>query len=60
VLTTGDAFDKFPPKPFRPLITASTHGDTLLAMLKARPARSLPTTYGWLTHADLAYDLIDQ
>jgi hypothetical protein len=32
----------------------------LLAMLKARPARSLPTAYGWLTHGDLPHDLVEQ
>ena len=62
VLATGDAFDNFPPKPFRPLIAAARTGTLtpLLAMLKARPARSLPTAYGWLTHGDLPHDLIDQ
>jgi len=62
VLATGDAFDNFPPKPFRPLIAAARAGTLtpLLAMLKARPARSLPTAYGWLTHGDLPHDLIDQ
>ena len=62
VLATGDAFDNFPPKPFRPLIAAARAGTLtpLLAVLKARPARSLPTAYGWLTHGDLPHDLIDQ
>jgi pimeloyl-ACP methyl ester carboxylesterase len=62
VLTAGDAFDNFPPKPFRPLIAAARAGTLtpLLAMLKSRPARSLPTAYGWLTHADLPHELIDQ
>src|SRR6516162_8531579 len=62
VLATGDAFDNYPPKPFRPLIAAArTRTLTpLLAVLKARPARSLPTAYGWLTHGDLPHDLIDQ
>jgi pimeloyl-ACP methyl ester carboxylesterase len=32
----------------------------LIAVLKARPARSLPTAYGWLTRGDLPHDLIDQ
>jgi len=61
VLATGDAFDNFPPPPFRPLIAAARAGalTPLLAMLKARPARSLPTAYGWLTHGDLPHDLID-
>src|SRR5690349_17942073 len=62
VLATGDAFDNFPPKPFRPLIAAARAGALtgMIAMLKARPARSLPTAYGWLTHGDLPHDLIDQ
>jgi pimeloyl-ACP methyl ester carboxylesterase len=62
VVATGDAFDNFPPRAFRPLIAAARTGmlTALLAMLKARPARSLPTAYGWLTHGDLPHDLIDQ
>ena len=62
VLATGDAFDNYPPTPFRPLIAAArTRTLTpLLALLKVRRARSLPTAYGWLTHGDLPHDLIDQ
>jgi pimeloyl-ACP methyl ester carboxylesterase len=62
VLATGDAFDNFPPRPFRPLITAARARTLtpLLAVLKARPARSMPTAYGWLTHGDLPQDLIDR
>src|SRR5215472_2790354 len=62
VLATGDAFDNFPPKPFRPLIAAARAGALtgMVAMLKARPARSLPNAYGWLTHGDLPHDLIDE
>lgn len=62
VLATGDAFDNFPPKPFRPLISLARARmlTPLLAMLKARPPRSLPIAYGWLTHGDLPHDLIDQ
>jgi len=62
VLATGDAFDNFPPKPFRPLIVAARTGTLtpVVALLKARPARSLPTAYGWLTRGDLPHDLIDQ
>jgi pimeloyl-ACP methyl ester carboxylesterase len=62
VLATGDAFDNFPPRPFRPLIAAArTRTLTpLLAALKAREARSLPTAYGRLTHGALPHDLIDQ
>jgi pimeloyl-ACP methyl ester carboxylesterase len=62
VLATGDAFDNFPPKPFRPLIAAARAGALtgMIAMLKARPARSLPNAYGWLTHGDLPHDLIDK
>ena len=61
VLATGDAFDNYPPAPFRPLIAAARAGmlTVLLAVLKARPARALPTAYGWLTHGDLPHDLID-
>ncbi len=62
VLATGDAFDNFPPKSFRPLVAAARAGTLtpLLALLKARPARTVPTAYGWLTHGDLPHDLIDQ
>jgi pimeloyl-ACP methyl ester carboxylesterase len=62
VLATGDAFDNFPPKPFRPLIAAARTGSLtpVIALLKARAPRSLPTAYGWLTHGDLPHDLIDQ
>ncbi len=62
VLTAGDAFDHFPPKPFRPLIAAARAGalTPLLAMLKSRQPRSLPTAYGWLTHGALPHELIDQ
>src|SRR5215471_16453971 len=62
VLATGDAFDNYPPKPFRPLIAAAKSGalTPLLALLRARRPRSLPTAYGWLTHGDLPHDLIDQ
>jgi pimeloyl-ACP methyl ester carboxylesterase len=62
VLATGDAFDNYPPTPFRPLITAARAGalTSVLSLLKARPARSLPTAYGWLTHGDPPHDLIDQ
>jgi len=61
-LATGDAFDNYPPKPFRPLITAARAGalTSVLSLLKARPARSLPTAFGWLTHGDPPHDLIDQ
>jgi pimeloyl-ACP methyl ester carboxylesterase len=62
VLATGDAFDHFPPKAFRPLIAAARAGTLapLLSILKVRRARSLPTAYGWLTHGDLPHELIDQ
>jgi pimeloyl-ACP methyl ester carboxylesterase len=62
VLATGDAFGNYPPKPFRPLIAAARTGTltAVLAVLKARRARSLPTAYGWLTHGSLPHDLIDQ
>jgi pimeloyl-ACP methyl ester carboxylesterase len=62
VLTSGDAFDNFPPQPFRPLITAARAGGltAVLTMLKSRRARGLPTAYGWLTNGNLPHQLIDQ
>jgi pimeloyl-ACP methyl ester carboxylesterase len=61
VLATCDAFDNHPPKLFRPLITAARIGalTPLLASLKFRPARSLPSAYGWLTHRQPPHALID-
>jgi pimeloyl-ACP methyl ester carboxylesterase len=61
VLATCDAFDNYPPKLFRPLITAARIGalTPLLASLKFRPARSLPSAYGWLTHRQPPHALID-
>jgi len=62
VLATGDAFDNYPPKPFRPLIAAAKAGalTPVISVLKARAARSLPTAYGWLTHGELPHDVIDE
>ena len=62
VLATGDAFDNYPPRPVRPLVAAARARalTPLLSVLKARPARSLPTAYGWLTSGDLPHDLIDE
>jgi pimeloyl-ACP methyl ester carboxylesterase len=61
VLTSCDAFDNHPPKLFRPLITAARVGalTPLLATLKFRPVRSLPSAYGWLTHRRPPQELID-
>jgi pimeloyl-ACP methyl ester carboxylesterase len=61
VLATCDAFDNYPPKLFRPLIAAARLGalTPLLASLKATPARSLPSAYGWLTHRQPPHELID-
>ena len=61
VLATCDAFDNHPPKLFRPLIAAAHTGalTPLLASLKFRPVRSLPSAYGWLTHHQLPHPLID-
>ena len=61
VLASCDAFDNYPPRLFRPLIAAARMGalTLLLASLKARPARSLPSAYGWLTHRQPPHELID-
>jgi pimeloyl-ACP methyl ester carboxylesterase len=61
ILTSCDAFDNHPPKLFRPLITAARAGalTPLLASLKVRPARSLPSAYGWLSHHRPPHELID-
>ena len=61
VLASCDAFDNHPPKLFRPLITAARLGalTPLLAALKFRPVRSLPSAYGWLTHDQPPHELID-
>jgi pimeloyl-ACP methyl ester carboxylesterase len=61
VLTSCDAFNNHPPKLFRPLITAARAGalTPLLASLKFRPVRSLPSAYGWLTHGQPPHELID-
>jgi pimeloyl-ACP methyl ester carboxylesterase len=61
VLASCDAFDNHPPKLFRPLITAARAGalTPLLATLKFRPVRSLPSAYGWLTHHQPPQKLID-
>jgi pimeloyl-ACP methyl ester carboxylesterase len=61
VLASCDAFDNYPPKLFRPLIAAARVGalTPLLASLKIRPARSLPSAYGWLAHCQPPHELID-
>jgi pimeloyl-ACP methyl ester carboxylesterase len=61
VLTSCDAFDNYPPRLFRPLIAAARLRllTPLLASLKARPARSLSSAYGWLTHGQPPHELID-
>jgi pimeloyl-ACP methyl ester carboxylesterase len=61
VLTSCDAFDNHPPRLFRPLITAARVGalTPLLATLKFRPVRSLPSAYGWLTHRQPPHELVD-
>jgi pimeloyl-ACP methyl ester carboxylesterase len=62
VLATCDAFDNHPPRLFRPLITAARLGTLtpLLASLKFRPVRSLPSAYGWLSHHQPPHQLIDR
>jgi pimeloyl-ACP methyl ester carboxylesterase len=61
VLASCDAFDNYPPRLFRPLIAAARVGalTPLLASLKFKSVRSLPSAYGWLTHRQLPHPLID-
>ena len=61
VLASCDAFDNYPPRLFRPLIAAARLRllTPVLASLKARPGRSLPSAYGWLTHGQPPHELID-
>jgi pimeloyl-ACP methyl ester carboxylesterase len=61
VLTSCDAFNNHPPRLFRPLIGAARTGalTPLLASLKLRPVRSLPSAYGWLSHRPPPHELID-
>jgi pimeloyl-ACP methyl ester carboxylesterase len=61
VLATCDAFDNHPPNLFRPLVAAARVGalTPLLASLKFKPVRSLPSAYGWLTHHQPPHELID-
>jgi pimeloyl-ACP methyl ester carboxylesterase len=61
VLATCDAFNNHPPRLFRPLITAARTGvlTPLLASLRFRPVRSLPSAYGWLSHHRPPHELID-
>jgi pimeloyl-ACP methyl ester carboxylesterase len=52
VLTDCDAFDNFPPKAFRSLITMAKIPGALTASmqpLRAEAPRRLPIAYGWLT-----------
>jgi pimeloyl-ACP methyl ester carboxylesterase len=62
VLATGDAFDNFPPKLFRPLGVAARTGSlpAMISLLRLRPARSLPNAYGWLTLGKPPHDIIDR
>jgi pimeloyl-ACP methyl ester carboxylesterase len=61
VLASCDAFDNHPPRLFRPLLGAARAGvlTPLLASLKTRPVRSLPSAYGWLSHRPPPHELID-
>ena len=61
VLTSCEAFDNFPPTIFRMLAPAARmHAlSVLLAPLRWRAARRLPTGYGRLTHDPLPHHLID-
>jgi pimeloyl-ACP methyl ester carboxylesterase len=62
VLASCDAFDSYPPKLFRPLITAARLGapTPMVASLKIRRARSLPSAYGWLIGDSRTWIMRDQ
>lgn len=62
VLTSGDAFENFPPTMFKYLcwlarvpggIAAAGHG------LRIRPLRRTPNAYGWLAHDKLDHEVLD-
>jgi pimeloyl-ACP methyl ester carboxylesterase len=62
VLTDCDAFENFPPKAFRPLITAAKIPGGLravLAPMRLPVARRLPLAYGWLAKRPVPRDVMD-
>lgn len=62
VLTSGDAFENFPPPMFRYLCwLARVPGGIALAgqALRIRPLRRMPNAYGWLAHERLSHRLLD-
>ena len=61
VLTNCDAFDNFPPAPFRPLgvLARARLLTAALQPLRLRPLRRLPFAYGWLTKRRLPDELLD-
>jgi pimeloyl-ACP methyl ester carboxylesterase len=62
VLTDCDAFENFPPKAFRPLITAAKIPGGLravLAPMRLPAARRLPLAYGWLAKRPVPRDVMD-
>lgn len=63
VLTDCDAFDNFPPKMFRNLITLAKVPGALTAMmqpLRAEAPRRLPNAYGWLTKRKVPRPVTDR
>jgi pimeloyl-ACP methyl ester carboxylesterase len=61
VLTGGETADNFPPSPFAGLILAARLNlvRPLMATMRVRGLRRLPSAYGWLTTGELPHDLID-
>jgi pimeloyl-ACP methyl ester carboxylesterase len=62
VLTSGDAFDNFPPRFFRIVFAPAQipgAGPVFFAGMRLRPLRRLPIAYGWLSKEPLEQDAED-
>lgn len=62
VLTSGDAFENFPPRMFDYLCwLARVPGGIAAAgqLLRVRPFRRLPNAYGWLAHTRIDHAVLD-
>lgn len=62
VLTSCDAFEEFPPKLFKPLITAARGPKSVLALLggtKSAAVRRSPLAYGWTAKHGIPDDITE-